>query len=205
MSDNPNKDVQYNSKQSYNIPISQNINKESPNNYSDNSNINIINNKKSIFGVKAMSNNSPPPLPASSVFNGNNNNKPLNQNEIHLKINANQENQNNDNYNYFNNNTHAEYNNIYNINHNYQYNENHLNGQQINHNCIPISNQTPIVKPVIVDPYYNQPHYDVEREKNYRDRTIFDIIFFYLSWCFTHIIFFCCCLIINQFLRKGSK
>ena len=144
----------------------------------DESNINIINNQKSVF--RALSNNSPPP-PFQSKEN-----QPRD-----MGLHVNQYNNNNGynmNYNYDINNN--QYNNQYNSN---QYNPNNNGIPQ----AYPTYNQINYNQPVIVDSSYNYKYVERERKEAVK-RAFCSACFFYLIWCFNHILFYLCCLLLGN-------
>ena len=187
----------------------------------DDSKINIINKKTSLLPSILNA----PPAPSLnkndhkiiSPLNQNGNNIIINNSPNQLNINNNPNNQFNSNNNpnhQFNINNNPNYqfnnninqNNQFNIN-NYQNNQSNINNYKPNFNNNfyqkpmpnnPNINQINVIQPVIVDSSYNNQNIVIEREGR-RSRAICAIILFYLSWCFNHILFYLCCLIIRQF------
>jgi len=179
--------------QNNNISIPQNINKENNKTNNDESKINIINNKNSIFPT--VQNKPPPPIP--NIYNNSNMNN-FNPNERKPQMNSNQNyhfNINNNQYNSYNNNQININNNLYNNG----FNQNNNMGQPIP-TYIPPANQIPPVQPVYIEPSYDKYILEKKRaEKEYARSQFCNLCFFYCSWCATHILFYFCCLILRMF------
>ena len=206
MADLPSKEEIYNKpnkNQNNNISIPQNINKENNKINNDDSKINIINNQNSL--LRSVHNRPPPPI--ANIYNNSNMNN-INPNERNPQMNLNQNhhfNINNNPYNSYNNNQininsnqlNANINNVYNNG----FNQNNNRGQP-NPAYIPPTNQIPPIQPVYIkSSNYN---YNVDRikvEQEYRRSEFCALLFFYCSWCATHILFYFCCLILRMFRR----
>ena len=182
----------------------------------DDSKINIINKKTSL--LPSILNAPPPPslnkndhkIISPLNQNGNNNIINNNQNKFNINNNPNHQININNNPNQFNINNNPNNPNHQFNNNNYQNNQSNINNYQPNFNnnfyqkpmpnYNPNINQINVIQPVIVDSSYNNQNIVIERERERRrSRAICAIILFYLSWCFNHILFYLCCLIMRQF------
>ena len=148
----------------------------------DESKINIINNQKSVF--RALSNNTPPP-PFQNMEN-----QPR---DMGIHVNPYNNVGYNKNYNYDINNN--QYNNQYNRNNQYNPNNNGIPP------AYPTYNQINYNQPVIVDSSYNYKYVERERKEAVK-RAFCSACFFYLIWCFNHILFYLCCLILGNVGRS---